>query len=151
MTTTEPLPEQSRAGSPRHRRLALIAVAVLVAIGAVIAAVVVIGDDEPATAAKLAQVQASCGDWMDSASSEAGADDRWCADMFAWMDERSGGSMMGSKMWQGSEEMGKACRDWVSDERGETGATGPQQCDAMLEWMDGHMSSQGGRWMMQDR
>lgn len=100
--------------------------AVVVAIGAVIAAVVVIGGDEPATAAPISQVQASCGDWMDSASADAEPDDRWRTDMFAWMGARSGGTMMGSMMWQGSEEMGKACREWVSDERGETGATGLQ-------------------------
>ncbi len=159
MTTTEPLPEQSNAGSHRSRWVALIAVAVaVVAIGAIIATVVVIGGDEPATAAPLSQVKASCTNWMDSAS-DAKPDDQWCTDMFAWMGDHSAGSMMsdsdnsmmGNMMWQGSEQMGEACRAWVSDEQGETGGTGLQQCDAMLEWMDGHMSSKGGHWMMQNR
>lgn len=162
MKTTEPLPGQVAANPRRSRRVALIAataVVVAVAVGAVIATVVVIGSDDPAEAAPLSQVQTSCKDWMDSPSADAETGDQWCSDMFAWMGEHSEGSMMGNSggsmmdnmMWQGSGEMGKACHEWVSDQRSETGDMGLQQCDSMLGWMDGHMPSQGGQWMMQDR
>ncbi len=151
MTTTDPLPDLSRADPQRPRWLVASAVTLALLAVAVLAAVIVVGDDDPATAAPLSQVQQSCADWMDSGSASTSPDDQWCTDMFAWMDDHSGGSMMGSMMWQGSEEMGRACRDWVTDQHGETGPVGMQRCDSMLEWMDGHMTSQGGRWMMRAR
>ena len=113
-------------------------------------AVVVTGADESASAAQLSQVQASCGDWMNSSQSGSHSDDQWCTDMFTWMGDQSGGSMMGSTMWQGPEQMDKACRQWVNQDRAETEASGQQRCDDMVEWMDGHMPSRGGNWMMQD-
>lgn len=159
MTTPRPLPKKSATDPPRPRRIVLIAATVVIAVGAVIAAVVVIGGDEPATAASLSQVQASCNDWMNSPSADPESGDQWCSDMFSWMGDHSGGSMMrnpgdsmmDNMMWQNSNEMGDACREWVSDQRSETGDTGLQQCDSMLTWMDGHMSTQGGRWMMKGR
>lgn len=159
MTTTRPLPEKFAADPRRPRTLGLIAAAVVLAVGAVMAAVVVIGGDEPADAASLSQVQESCNDWMNSPSADPESGDQWCTDMFAWMGDNSGGSMMGDSgdsmmdnmMWQSSNEMGDACRQWVSDQRSETGEAGLQQCDSMLEWMDGHMSTQDGHWMMQGR
>jgi hypothetical protein len=118
-----------------------------VGVGAAIVGVVVAGDDEPASAAQLAQVRESCGEWMTSSHSE----DQWCTDMFTWMSDRSQGSMMGSMMWQGPEEMGTTCREWVAVDHPELSAAGPQRCAEMVAWMDGHMTSHGGRWMMQDR
>ncbi|CAN5136983.1 hypothetical protein BH09ACT12_BH09ACT12_26080 [soil metagenome] len=159
MTIVEPSPEQSRADSPRPRWAALLAVAV-VAVAAILAAVVVIGGEGPAAAAPLSQVKASCTDWMGSASTGVKPDDQWCNDMFAWMGDSGSGnsmmgdsdnSMMGNMMWQSSDQMGLACREWVSAERGQNGDTGVATCDAMIEWMDGHMSSQDGHWMMQNR
>ena len=88
---------------------------------------------------------------MNSSQSGGESDDEWCTDVFTWMGDQSGGSMMGSMMWQGPEQMGKACREWVNQDRPETGASGQQQCNDMVEWMDGHMSSRGGNWMMQNR
>jgi hypothetical protein len=150
MTTVAPAPEQGQAHPSRTRWVALLALSLAVGIGAAITVVVVTGDDE-ATAAPLSQVQASCGDWMSSAQSDGLSDDQWCTDMFAWMSDQSGGSMMGSMMWQGPEQMRKTCRDWAAEERADSDAAGPQRCDALVEWMNGHMSSQGGNWMMQDR
>jgi hypothetical protein len=153
MRTTELVPEHLDADPPRPRRvtLAALALAAVVAVGAVIGTVIVVGDSEPSTAATLSQVQASCVDWMDSTPADTAPDEQWCTDMFAWMDGRSQGSMMGSMMWRGSAELGKACREWVSDEGGQGGDRGTQQCDAMVGWMDEHMGTRDERWMMQGR
>jgi hypothetical protein len=148
--TTAPVPEQGTAHPNRFRWLAALVLSVVVGVGVAIVAVVVTGADESASAAQLSQVQASCGDWMNSSQRGSHSDDQWCTEMFRWMGDRSGGSMMGSTMWQGPEQMGKACREWVNQDRAETGASGQQQCDDMVEWMDGHMPSRGGNWMMQD-
>lgn len=67
------------------------------------------------------------------------------------MMSESGDSTMSNMIWRNSDRMGEACREWVSHGRGENEGSGPQQCDAMIEWMDGHMPSQDGQWMMQDR
>ena len=88
---------------------------------------------------------------MNSSQSDGPSDDQWCTDMFEWMSDQSGGSMMGSMMWQGPEQMGTSCREWINQNRPETGSSGQQRCNDMVDWMDGHMSSRGGNWMMQDR
>ncbi|MCW2819300.1 MAG: hypothetical protein JWR42_2087 [Marmoricola sp.] len=54
---------------------------------------------------------------------------------------------MMSSMWQGPEQLGKNCRLWVSHTRVDTRASDEQLCSDMVTWMDGHMSSRGGRWM----
>lgn len=158
MSTPEASSEPADADSRRPRWVAPSAAAV-VALGAIIAAAIVIGGDEPVTAAPLSQVKASCTEWLGSTSAVAKPDDRWCTEMFAWMANRSGDSMMsepgdsamGNMVWHKPERMGRVCREWVSEERGENGSAGEQQCDAMIGWMDGHMASQGGQWMMQNR
>ncbi|MCY7401257.1 MAG: hypothetical protein LH477_09900 [Nocardioides sp.] len=60
------------------------------------------------------------------------------------MSTEADGSMMGSMMWQGPEQMRAACRDWVATD-GAGDASGPQGCDEMVEWMDGHLTSRDGR------
>jgi hypothetical protein len=146
MTTTASSAEQGTARRHRSGWLVLLASSVVIGVGAAITWVVVAGDDELASAAELSQVQASCGDWLHSLEGDSQADDQWCTDMFAWMSDQSGGSMM----WQGPERMGETCREWVARDRAETGAAGPQQCNLMVDWMNVHMSSQGGQWMMQN-
>jgi hypothetical protein len=47
--------------------------------------------------------------------------------------------------------MGNSCRDWVNQEGAESGASRRARCTDMVDWMDAHMSSRGGNWMMQDR
>jgi hypothetical protein len=148
MTIAAPAPEQDSARPSKVRWLAPLAMFLVVGTGAAITLAVVSGDDQPASAASFAQVEGACGDWMSSAESGSASDDQWCTDMFAWMSDRSGGSMMGSMMWQGSERMEKTCREWVSQDRGETGAADAQRCHDMVQWMDRHMSSQDGTWMM---
>lgn len=131
----------------------LLVLVVGIGIGATITAVVVArGDDSLSdrSTSQLSQVQASCRDWMSSPEEDV-SDDQWCTDMFAWMSDQSGGSMMGSQMWQGSEQMNTSCREWVNEDHGDTGQTGQQRCDDMVGWMNSHMSSRGGNWMMDDR
>ncbi len=149
--TTAPTPEQATSDPNRFRWLAALVLLALVGVGVAIVGVVVTGDDEPASAAQLSQVQASCSDWMNSSQGSSQSDDQWCMDMFTWMGNQSGGSMMGSMMWQGPEQMGKACHEWINQDRPETGASGQQRCDDLVEWMNGHMSSRDGNWMMRDR
>lgn len=154
MTMTAPAPDRDTARTNRPRWLILLAVSVALGIAAAICAVIVTRDDAPAgvsSAAQLSQVQASCGDWMVSSEADSQADGQWCTDMFAWMSDQSGGSMMGSMMWQGPEQLGKACQEWVSRDRADSGASGQRRCSDMVEWMGGHMSSRGGNWMMSGR
>jgi hypothetical protein len=125
--------------------LALLAV---LGIGAAITWVIGTGNDEAASAAPFSQVQASCGDWIKSSQGDNQSDDQWCTDMFAWMSDQSGGSMMDSLLWQGADQMSEACRAWVGQDRGEMGASGPQRRNDMIEWMDGHMTSRDGSWLM---
>jgi hypothetical protein len=144
-----PPPEQAAVRPNRARWLAPLVLLVVIAAGAAIAGVVVTrSDDTPSgsSAAQLSQVQASCRDWTDSAQGGL-PDDQWCTDMFAWMSDQSGGSMM----WQGPEHMGSACRAWINQDPTDTESSGHQRCNAMVAWMDGDMSSRGGNWMMQDR
>jgi hypothetical protein len=151
MTTAVPASDRGSARPRRPRWLVLLAVLVVVALGSAVTAVVATRDDKPAnasSAAQLSQVQASCADWMAASQARGPFDDRWCTDMFAWMSDQSGGSMMGSMMWQGSERLGTACRAWVSQDRAESGAVGQERCQDMVEWMEGHMSSRGDQWMM---
>lgn len=125
-----------------------LAVAIVLAVGIGVALVVATGDDDAgavSTRARLTAVESSCTDWMGS-SGGTGPDDQWCTDMFTWMSERTDGSMMGSMMWQDRDELGRACRTWVGEDRPDTEA--PARCDDMVEWMDGHMSSRDGSWMM---
>ena len=147
VTTTAPAPEHGTSRPNRSRWLVLLPLFVVMGFGAAIT-VVVTGDDDPASAAQLSEVKASCGDWMNSSQAEDQADDQWCTDMFAWMSDQSAGSMMGSMMWQGAEQMGTTCREWVAQDRADLGASGQQRCADMIEWMNGHMSSRDGRWMM---
>ena len=149
--TTVPARDQGPAHPNRFRWLTALVLFVVVGVGAAVVGLVVNGDDEPASAGELSHVQASCGDWVNSSQGGGQSDDQWCTDMFTWMGDQSGGSMMGSMMWQGPEQMGQACREWVSQDRVETGASGEQRCNDMVEWMDGHMPSRDGSWMMQDR
>ncbi|MBC7633831.1 hypothetical protein [Aeromicrobium sp.] len=88
---------------------------------------------------------------MDSSQGDGGTDDRWCADMFAWMRDQSSGSMMSSMMWQGPEQMRISCREWVNQDGANAGASAQQRCSAMVDWMSSHMSTRGGNWMMQGR
>jgi hypothetical protein len=137
----------------RSRRPLLLVLLVGIAICAAVTGVVVTrADDQPSASstAQLSQVQEACRDWLDSAHGSL-SDDQWCADMFAWMSDQSGDSMMGSMMWQGPQQMGTSCRKWVDQSRGDTGSTGQQGCHDMIAWMNGHMSSRGGNWMMQGR
>lgn len=136
--------------SSRDRRLGWLAMLVLVLVAAVVAVFIVTGDDEPAAAAQISQVKASCADWMSSEPGAAESDDQWCTDMFDWMDGQGSmmGSRMGSMMWQGPEELGRTCRSWMSEDRAESGPAAQQQCDDMVAWMDAHMSSDAGHWMM---
>jgi hypothetical protein len=152
--TTSTAPEQAEVRAKRSRWLALLVLLVGIGVTAAVTRVVVTRDDDSASessASPVSQVQASCRDWM--VSSQGGvADQQWCADMFTWMNDQSDGSMTGSMMWQGPEQMGTACRKWVNDDRSpETGSSGKQRCADMVEWMSGHMSSSGGSWMMQNR
>jgi len=127
----------------------MLALVVGIGVGAAITGVVATrGDDghNASSTAQLSQVQSSCRDWMSSSKGEDPGD-AWCTDMFSWMGDQSGGSMM----WQGSEQMGTACRDWVDQDRSGSGQTDQKRCNDMVEWMDQHMSSRGGHWMMQDR
>ena len=148
MSTADPALAPDHDHSRRPRLIARIALAVVLAIGAVITGIVVSGS---ATEAERSQVQSSCGDWMDSSSADAQPDAQWCTDLLAWMGEQSGGSMMGTMMWQGSAKMGRACRAWAAEERADTAGSGPRRCDSMVEWMDGHLASGDGRWMRRDR
>lgn len=152
MTTTP-----ASGPTPTHRSRWLVPLLLVAGLGLVAAAATGValtrGGDESAqdTAAQVSQVQDSCRGWMTSAEADGLADDQWCTDMFAWMEGQSGGSMMGSMMWRGPEQMGAACRAWVEDS-----AVGPvlddqRGCDGMVAWMDGHMSTRGGTWMMRGR
>lgn len=149
--TTAPARHPGTAHPHRSRWLTALVLFVVVGVGAAIVGMVVTGDDEPAAAAQLSRVQASCGDWLEASTNGSPADDQWCTDMFTWMGDQSGGSMMSSMMWQGPQQMGTACREWVDQDRAGAGVSGQQRCNDMVEWMDGHMASQGGSWMMQDR
>jgi hypothetical protein len=130
------------------------AVSVMLGVGAAMFAVFVNRDDNSANAsspAPLSQVQASCGDWMTSSRADGQSDDQWCTDMFAWMGDQSGGSMMHSSMWQSPARMGDSCRDWVDREGAGRTSSNRARCIDMVEWMDAHLSSRRGTWMMQDR
>lgn len=125
-----------------------------IGIGAAATAMVVTEDDDSPdgiSAARLTQVQASCEDWMRSSDDAPRSDDPWCTDMFAWMSNQSGGSTMGSMMWQGPAQISGACRDWADQSRAGTSASDLERCHDMVEWMDDHMSSRGGTWMMPQR
>jgi hypothetical protein len=151
--TTSSLRERATVSPHRIRWFALLVLLVGIGIGAAITGVILTrADDQPGagSAAPLSQVQASCRGWMSSAHSGL-ADDQWCTDMFAWMGDQSGGSMMGSMMWQGPQQMGASCREWVDQDRGDTGSAGQQRCHDMIDWMDAHMPNRGGNWMRQDR
>ena len=147
--STAPAPEQATPHPHRVRWLAALVLLVLVGVGLTIAGVVH-GDDEQASA-KLSQVQASCTDWMETLHSGSQSDETWCTDMFRWMGNQSDGSMVGSMMWQGPDQIGSACHEWIDQDRPGTEASRQQRCDDMVEWMNGHLSSRGGSWMMQDR
>jgi hypothetical protein len=150
--TTSRSSEQPVVRSNGSRWLALLVLVVIVGVGAAIT-VVATRDDDPASgssAAQLSQIQASCRDWTNSSQSGL-SNDQWCTNMFAWMSDQSGGSMMGSLMWQGPEQMGTACREWIHQNPADPQSSGKQRCDDMVDWMDGQMSSSGGNWMMQDR
>jgi hypothetical protein len=132
----------------------LLAVLLMIGVGAAVTAVILTRDDNPANSssvAQLSQVQESCGDWMTSSQVDRQSNRQWCTEMFAWMSDQSGGPMMSSMMWQGPEQLGSACREWVSQDRAERGESGRQRCNDMVEWMDGHMSTRGGDWTMQGR
>ena len=150
--TQSSAPDQTKPAPQRSRWLALLVLVVGIGIGAAITAVVVTrGDDsaQDSSTAPLSQVQASCSDWM---SSDPGnePDEAWCTDMFAWMSDQSGNSMMGSTMWQSPERMRTSCQTWVDQDRGDAGGPDQQRCDDMVDWMDQHMSGRGGDWMMDD-
>lgn len=151
--TTPPAPQQATASPYRTRWFTFLVLVVGIGIGAAITGVVVTRGDDRVTVssdASLSQVKSSCSDWMGS-SPQGGTDDQWCSDMFTWMSDQSGGSMMGSMMWQGSKQMDTSCRAWVAQDPRESGQTDQQRCSDMVEWMDSHMSGRNGRWMMQDR
>jgi hypothetical protein len=127
----------------------------LIAIGAVAVSVLTSRNDESVDsqtgAASFTQVKSSCDAWMMSPKAGDQVDDQWCDNMFAYMDDQSGGMMMGSGMWQNSERMGGTCRAWVSDGEAPAGAGGMRSCEDMVEWMSQHMSDSDGMWMMQGR
>jgi hypothetical protein len=154
MTTTAPATERGTARRNLSRWLMLLAVLLVIGVVAAVSAVIVTRDGNPAkasSAAQLSQVQKSCGDWLTSSHADRQSKDEWCTDMFAWMNDQSEGSMMSSMMWQGPDQLGRACREWVGQGRADSGKSGQQRCGDMVEWMDGHMSTRGGEWMMQDR
>ena len=151
MTTTAPAPRRDTVDPSRPRWLVGLAVAVVFAVAAAITAVFVARDDDSADArlaVQLSQVQAACRDWMTSPQTDGQSDDQWCTDMFAWMSDQSGGTMMGSMMWQGPQQLSQACREWVTQDRADFRASGTQHCEDMVAWMNGHMSSRDGNWMM---
>ncbi|CAN5289545.1 hypothetical protein BH09ACT10_BH09ACT10_28580 [soil metagenome] len=154
MTTTSS-PGQPTARSGRSRVVALIALLVGIAIGS--AAVLLFesgqGSDEsaPSSDARFSDVSRSCDAWTNSSPATAVRDSQWCSDMFAWMSNQSTGSMMGNMMWQGSEQLGTSCRTWVGQDHPDSRASDLLRCDEMVDWMDDHMLSRGGHWMMNDR
>lgn len=152
MTTSTPAQRStSRHGS---RWFVLLVLLAGMGIGAAGAAAVLERDDDPSSgnsAAQFSEVQASCRDWLRTSSGGIGPDKEWCTNMFAWMADQSGGAMMGSMMSRGPEEIGRWCRAWVKQSGANDGASGEQQCDAMVDWMKDHMSGRGGNWMMDNR
>lgn len=147
MTSTHP-GEQTATRTPGVRGIALIVLLVGMVVGAVITAVTLAGDSPPSTSpsAQLARVESSCRDW--NASQDGPDDERWCTDMFTWMEDRSGGSMMGSMMWRSPERMDRYCREWVDQGRADARLSGHQHCGLMVDWMNQHMPNRGGSWMM---
>lgn len=103
---------------------------------------------------QLSTVRASCEQWMMAAGSSNGnADDPWCSEMVSWMRANSG-SMMGSRMWDGPDQLRDACDEWADEDQAEMGSSGmaTPNCDDMVTWMDAHMmDGWGSGSMMNDR
>lgn len=138
------------AATRRTRGLVVVALILGLGLGATVTGIVANRSDDssatPASAAQLSDIQASCEGWMGSQDATS-SDPSWCTEMFVWMGETSGSSMMGAMMWQDPARMTTACRNWV-DQRRESDAESLARCSDMVQWMDDHMSRDGGRWMM---
>jgi hypothetical protein len=150
--TNAPAHEPQTKGRNRSAPLALVAT-LLTAVAAVGMGIAVAGHNDSARlrmSSQLTSVENACRDWLDS-SAAVGADDAWCEDMVAWMRDHGRGGMMQSWMWGVPDDVRDACRQWVDDDPDTDSDTQRQRCDAMTNWMRGHMTSTGGSWMMRDR
>ena len=106
------------------------------------------------SAAQVTSLQQGCGQWLaqDTGESETPA---WCNDLADWMTHHLGATGMGAQMmWGGPDQMRASCRQWISGDPSAAGTLdGQERCDAMVEWMDGHLRTWTGRqnwddWMM---
>jgi hypothetical protein len=138
-------------------------VGALVGGGVVVAAVAAIvmardGDNSAKLAlqpaAQVSSLQQGCGQWLaqDAAGSETPG---WCAGLSEWMTHHMGATGMSPQMmWGSPEQMRASCRQWISTDAAAAGPLdGQDRCDAMVEWMNGHMQTWTGRqtwgdWMM---
>jgi hypothetical protein len=128
--------------------------------GGLVAAVVMARGDDNSTdlglqpAAQVSSLQQGCGQWLaqDAAESETPG---WCAGLTEWMTHHMGATGMGPQMmWGSPEQMRASCRQWIDTDSSAAGTLdGQARCDAMVDWMNGHMRAWTGRqnwddWMM---
>ena len=114
---------------------------------------VLVDDDSPgdvttaASAQQLSSLRQACEGWLDAYGPQGpGPGQAWCEDMTDWMNEqvRDGRGMGPMMMWGSPSAMRDACRQWTTTERAPDPGDPAGWCDAMVGWMESHMS---GGWM----
>ena len=140
MTTTTPAPQPPKT-RPRRPRWLLPVVGLVVAAAAVGVGVGIgiAGHDDTVAMShesQLTTVQASCEEWM-VAPATGKADDAWCSGMVSWMRDNSS-TVMGSRMWDGPDQLRDACHRWADEIQDESGNTAPARPpQAVTTWSSG--------------
>ncbi len=61
-----------------------------------------------------------------------------------------GPEMMGASMWAGPDQLCASCRQWATDNPGQTGNSPASTCVDMVTWMNEHAAGRWQMWPMHD-
>lgn len=101
---------------------------------------------------QLTTMHTSCNDWSRSDGGGAHADDRWCAEMVAWMRSADGDAMMmRSQMWDRPDHLRASCRAWADHSDPAPTDRSAARCDDMVDWMQDHSRGDRNGHMMGGR
>lgn len=133
----------------RRRRPLVVAVIVLVAVGGLVAGIVLAGRSgsgiTAAQAAQLRTLQSACTQWVGTTGDQSVPPANWCHDMVQWMTDRAEDH---PGMWVSLDDMRATCEQWsASAPSGSGNETNPTAwCNGMVSWMQQSATRSGSSW-----